>query len=229
MKYIVIGLGNYGGMLAEELTALGHEVIGVDNSELRVDRMKEKLATAFSLDVTDETALSVLPLRGVDIVVVAIGENFGASVRVVSLLKKNGVKHIYARAVDDLHKTVLEAFSVDRILTPEKDAARMLVQLLELNAEVEPFAVDEEHYVCKFNVPEKLVGYSVNELMLEKEFGLKIIALIRGQKAQNCLGISVLERNVANEFSEDYIIDANDAMVCYGLYKNFVRFWKSIR
>ena len=28
MKYIIIGLGNYGGVLAEELTALGHEVIG---------------------------------------------------------------------------------------------------------------------------------------------------------------------------------------------------------
>lgn len=31
MKYIIIGLGNYGGVLAEELSVLGHEVIGVDN------------------------------------------------------------------------------------------------------------------------------------------------------------------------------------------------------
>lgn len=30
MKYIIIGLGNYGGVLAEELSVLGHEVIGVD-------------------------------------------------------------------------------------------------------------------------------------------------------------------------------------------------------
>ena len=30
MKYIIIGLGNYGSVLAEELSALGHEVIGVD-------------------------------------------------------------------------------------------------------------------------------------------------------------------------------------------------------
>ena len=28
MKYIIIGLGNYGGGLAEELMAIGHEVIG---------------------------------------------------------------------------------------------------------------------------------------------------------------------------------------------------------
>ena len=27
MKYIIIGLGNYGGVLAEELSVLGHEWI----------------------------------------------------------------------------------------------------------------------------------------------------------------------------------------------------------
>ena len=158
MKYIVIGLGNYGGKLAEELTVLGHEVIGVDVREHYVDHLKDKIATAFVLDATDEIALSVLPLKSVDVVIVAIGEDLGASVRVVSLLKKNKVKHIYARAIDDVHKTVLEAFSLDRILTPEKEAARMLVQLLELNASVEPFQIDEEHYIFKFNVPAKLAG-----------------------------------------------------------------------
>ena len=41
MKYIIIGLGNYGHVLAEELSALGHEVIGADVSAGRVDSLKE--------------------------------------------------------------------------------------------------------------------------------------------------------------------------------------------
>ena len=45
MKYIIIGLGNYGHMLAEELSVLGHEVIGADVSASRVDSIKEKIAT----------------------------------------------------------------------------------------------------------------------------------------------------------------------------------------
>lgn len=81
MKYIIIGLGNYGHVLAEELSALGHEVIGADISAGRVDSLKDKIATAFVIDATDEQALSVLPLNSVDVVIVAIGENFGASIR----------------------------------------------------------------------------------------------------------------------------------------------------
>lgn len=46
MKYIIIGLGNYGRVLAEELSALGHEIIGADISESRVDSIKDKVATA---------------------------------------------------------------------------------------------------------------------------------------------------------------------------------------
>ena len=54
MKYIIIGLGNYGSVLAEELSALGHEVIGVDTNERRVDVLKDKIATSFIIDATDE-------------------------------------------------------------------------------------------------------------------------------------------------------------------------------
>ena len=228
MKYIIIGLGNYGGVLAEELSVLGHEVIGVDMNEHRVDALKDKMATSFILDATDEQSLSVLPLKDVDVVIVAVGENFGASVRVVALLKKKGVKHIYARAVDEVHKTVLEAFNPESILTPEQDAARSLVQLLDLHVHVESFPVDEEHYVMKFKVPSSLVGYKVSDLSLEKEFDIKIIALIKGKKVLNSLGISVLEHRVDNHFEEDYLLEEEDRLVCYGLYKNFMNFWKAL-
>ena len=229
MKYLIIGLGNYGGVLAEELTALGHEVVGVDSEELQTERYKDKVATTYVLDATDEMALSVLPLNGVDIVIVAIGENFGASVRIVSLLKKRNVKHIYARAVDEVHKAVLDAFSLDRILTPEKDAARLLVQLMELDAEVEHFSIDENNYVFKFSVPAKLIGYKINELSIEQEFGIRIISVIMGKQISNILGISKVEKVSTMTFPEDYALGQDDGLVCYGQYSDFIKFWKSVK
>lgn len=229
MKYLIIGLGHYGSMLAMELTAMGHEVAGVDGDSLHVDSVKDRMAASFVLDATDETALSVLPLKSVDAAIVTIGDNFGASVRIVSLLKKLKVKRIYARAVDEVHKAVLEAFSIDRILTPEQDAARLLAQQLELDGGAELFQIDENTYVFKFVVPSKLVGYHLNELNLEQEFGIKLISLIKGKQVQNFLGISVFEREVSNAFPEDYALQQGDGLVCYGSYSRFMQFWKSVR
>jgi trk system potassium uptake protein len=228
MKYIIIGLGNYGRILAEELSVLGHEVIGADISESRVDIIKDKIATAFVIDATDEISLSVLPLNSVDVVIVAIGENFGASVRVVALLKQRQVKYIYARAIDAVHKAVLEAFGLEKILTPEEESARSLVQLLDFGTKIESFRVDEDYYVMIFRVPEKFVGYLANELNLDQEFCLKVLALKRAEKVNNFLGISMLESSVVNKLPQDDKIQPDDELVCYGRYHDFQAFWKAL-
>ncbi len=228
MRYIIIGLGNYGSVLAKELTQLGNEVIGADNNPHRVDALKDKLSTAFIIDATDEVSLSVLPFSDVDVVIVTIGEDIGASIRTIALLKQRKVKHIYARAIDSVHKAVLEAFNLDRILRPEQDAARQLVWLLELGINVETFQVDEEYYVFKFPIPASLVGFHVNDFKLEQEFGMKILALKRVSTVQNFLGVSLLEKSVANELPDDATLQENDELVCYGRYKDFQAFWKAI-
>ena len=40
MNFIIIGLGNFGASLAKKLTALGHDVIGVDKEIEKVDDSK---------------------------------------------------------------------------------------------------------------------------------------------------------------------------------------------
>ncbi len=228
MKYIIIGLGNYGSVLAEELTILGNEVIGVDADPNRVETIKDKIATSFILDATEYESLKMLPVCTVDVVIVAIGENFGASIKVVALLKRLRAQHIYARAVDDVHKSVLEAFELDNILTPEKEAARNLVKLLELNIRIESLRLDKEHYVMKFRIPKKLEGHTIKDLDLDKGFGLKLVALLNEQRAHNFIGVSVVQQKVNGLVAEDYKLQVNDQLVCFGAYKNFMSFWKAL-
>ncbi len=228
MKYIIIGLGNYGSVLAEELTILGHEVIGVDIDENRVETIKDKIATSFILDATEHESLKILPICTVDMVIVAIGENFGASIKVVALLKMLKAQHIYARAVDDVHKSVLEAFELDNILTPEKEAARNLVKLLNLNIRLESLRIDKEHFVMKFKIPQRLIGYTIPELALEEEFNIKLISLLKGKRINNFIGISVMQQRVVEHIDDNYKLEVDDQLVCYGEYKNFMSFWKAI-
>ena len=122
----------------------------------------------------------------------------------------------------------MEAFGLDRILTPEEDAARGLVHLLEFGADIETFRVDSNYYVVNFTVPEKFIGYNVNELKLDSEFGLKLLALKRAETLKNCLGISFTEHDVVNELPDDDRIQAGDRLVCYGRYRDFQKFWKAL-
>lgn len=125
MKYLVIGLGNFGKTLAKELTDRGHDVIGVDNNEHCVDEIKDCISVAYILDATERMALQALPLDEIDCAVVAIGQSMDYSLRAVAALKELSVKKIYARALDSTHKSILSAMSIQKIFMPESYAARI--------------------------------------------------------------------------------------------------------
>jgi trk system potassium uptake protein TrkA len=76
MKFIVIGLGNFGASVAKRLTALGHDVIGVDKEIDKVEFFKDTINNTVSMDITDIHALKTLPLKTVIWVIVCIGDDF---------------------------------------------------------------------------------------------------------------------------------------------------------
>jgi K+ transport systems, NAD-binding component len=125
MRYLIIGVGNFGKSLAVQLTNYGNEVIVVDNNPLQIEYIKDKVAGAYIFDATETFALSSLPLKEIDVAIVAIGKNMSASLRTVVILKNLKVKVIYARAFDEIQESVLKAIGDINILTPEVEAAKM--------------------------------------------------------------------------------------------------------
>lgn len=228
MKYLVLGLGSFGSVLATELSALGHEIIGADTDESRVEHIKDKIATAYRIDATDSLSLASLPLQNIDVVIVAIGEDFGASIKVVALLKQLGVKQIYARAIDSVHKTILEAFNITRILTPESDSAHILAQSMDLGVNVEAFQIDEQYYVLKFKTPKNLIGLDANTLPLESEFNIKVLGIKSPKVGSNFLGISVVTTEIVSIPPEGMTLGEKDELVCYGKYKDFQKLWRAM-
>lgn len=228
MKYLVIGLGIYGANLAIDLTDMGHEVVGVDNSESNVEAVKDYISTAYIVDASDEQALSVLPLKSVDVVIVAIGENFGASVKTVALLKKIGVKHIMARAIDPLHESILEGLDVERILTPEQWAASQLVKEFELGPKVETLSINEDSYVMKFVAPKYFVGLKYLELDLPRRFNLSLIVATRKEDDTNMLGMKHTRQDVIDTTSPDETVTDGDMFTCYGTSQDFMAMMKKV-
>lgn len=228
MRYIVIGLGIYGENLARDLTEMGNEVIGVDFNKNHVDAIKDNVSTVYHLDSTEETALAALPLDNVDVVIVAIGENFGASIKTVALLKKAGVKHIYARAIDKLHEAILQSFEIDAILTPEQRAAEEFASELEFGCAMTALPVDDEHIVAKITAPEGLVGQLYADLNLESRYEIRLVAATRPRMRRNVLGIERPSNQVLSlgDDSQEKV-EASDVFTLYGLRKKIREFYKS--
>ncbi len=221
MKYLIIGLGIYGSNLAIDLTRLGHEVIGADNNRSNIEAIKDYVSTVYVIDSTEESSLGVLPLDNVDIVIVAIGENFGASIKTVALLKKMGVRHIYARAIDKIHESILEGFEIDRIITPEQRAAADLTHEMELGTGVTSIEIDSQNYILNFKAPEFLIGIPYRELDLESDYNLRLIAVTRPVPTRNILGISHREDTVIDINDEDIKVEDGDKLTVFGTKKSY--------
>ncbi|BFM03845.1 hypothetical protein Psyaliredsea_24920 [Psychrobacter alimentarius] len=120
MKYIIVGLGNFGSSLGIALTRQGHEVIAIDSSMQKVEAYKEVISHTICMDATDEYTVKGLPISDTDIVIVAIGEDQGENVMVTALFKTLKAKRLISRSINPLHEKVLQAIGVDDLIHPEK-------------------------------------------------------------------------------------------------------------
>jgi len=75
-QFAVIGLGRFGGSVANTLSEMGYEVLAIDQDPQRVQDFSQVVTHAVEADSTDENALKALGIRNFDVVVVSIGEVF---------------------------------------------------------------------------------------------------------------------------------------------------------
>lgn len=228
MRYLILGLGIYGSNLALDLTDMGHEVIGVDNRQANVEALRDSISSVYRVDVTDETALSLLPINNVDLVIVTIGENFGASIKVVAMLKRMQVKHIYARAIDTLHESILQGFNIDRIITPEQRAAKDLSYEMALGAKALSMKVDDENFVLRTVLPSSFEGLKYSDIEFMKSYRLQLISVARPQTKSNAIGIKHETLKKVDLSDPDLVAKKGDEIVCLGTRKAFFSFFRAL-
>lgn len=177
MKYIVIGLGFFGSSLASQLTSQGNEVIGIDRRSERADELKDKITNVMIMDCTKPNALAALPLSDVDAVIVAVGEDIGSSVLILSMLKKQKVKRIIGRAINPLHQNILGELGIEEIIHPEEDTATELTAMLMVQNAVNTMIVNDTIIIAELKVPNAYVGHTLEAVNLENRFGIRPVAV----------------------------------------------------
>ncbi len=226
MKFLIIGLGNFGSALAINLTKLGHEVFGVDSDISKVEQYKGQISHTMQIEVNDLVSAQNLPYKEVDVVVIAIGEDFGASVLTTALFKRLGVKKIIARGISDLHVNILEALQVDEIIMPEEDAANRLAFSLGVKGVLGAFEISGEYAIVDVKVPEVFVGRTVQETGIRNKYHLNIITIKRWTNEKNFLGIVRKKGALIGVVKPDTVLQENDELIVFGKKSDIKRFLK---
>ncbi len=224
MKFIIIGLGYFGGKLATLLTQQGHEVIGIDNRYDRIEELKDSISIVMEMDTTSENAVKSLPLEDTDAVVVAIGEDFGSSILTLAILKNLEVKRIIGRAISPVHQRILGQMGIREIVHPEEEAAFSVSSVLQLKSALKITELDSENVIAELNIPEKYQGHNLESIDLQKRFDLKLIAVKTLSRAGKVISLQPQSYETQFYYNPQFSLSENDILVVAGKPGNIKKF-----
>ncbi|SLN36266.1 potassium channel family protein [Roseisalinus antarcticus] len=176
----VLGLGNFGAVIASELARFGNDVIGIDVDRRIVSDQADKLGQALILDARDEAALREAGIADCDAAVVAMATNIEVSILSVMNLKLLGVRTIWAKAVSRTHHRILSKLGVDRVIHPEEEMGRTIAQMIHNPLIRDLASLGNGNYVVNFIVPPSLAGKRVEDLDLPSRHEVRAIGVMRG-------------------------------------------------
>jgi len=177
-QFLVIGLGRFGASVAATLTEAGHSVVGIDQSEDRIQRISEEIADVIKCDATDADILESMGISDYEAVIVCIGEKYiQNSILVTLLLKEKGAKKIIAKAGTKTQGRVLSKVGADIIVYPEKDMGERVARNLVSSHIIDFLRVSPDVSIIEIPVPEMLVGKNLIELNLRHRYGVTIISI----------------------------------------------------
>lgn len=175
----IIGLGRFGISLAKELGPSKTQVIAIDRSTNLINEVKEYVDLAVKLDSTDQSALVSQGIDKVDVLVVAIGENFEAALLTTVIAKKLGIPEIICRAQSRYHAEIFLQIGATKVIQPEKESGIHLAHQLA-NPHLNDFLTLAEGFsLVELTAPTQFVGQSLLSLNLRKEYEVNLVFIKR--------------------------------------------------
>ena len=180
-SFMGIGLGRFGTAVAEELYALGHEVLAIDREEGCAQRVSEIVTHTIIADAKDESVLQSIGVRNFDGVIICMTD-IEDSVMIALMLKDMGAKYIIAKSKSKQHSRMLELIGVDRIVFPEQDMGVRLAQTISSRRALDFIELSPDYAIVELPLPNVWQDKTLAEIGVRKQFGINVLAVRRGEK-----------------------------------------------
>lgn len=175
---VVIGLGRFGGAVAESLTQLGHDVLAIDQNAELVQEWSGRLTHVVQANTTSVEALQQLGCGHFGHAVVAIGSDIEASVLTVLALTDIGVPDIWAKAVTSRHGRILERTGAHHVVYPEASMGERVAHLVT-GKMIDFIEFDDGFAIVKTRAPREVTGKTLAESALRTQHGVTIVGVKR--------------------------------------------------
>jgi len=215
-KVAVIGIGNFGAHLAVTLAKQGAEVLEIDSSMDRLEDIKDKVTYTVRLDSTEEKALRDQGLTELDAVIVAIGDDFEATLLTIVALQNIGVKRIIARATTKTHERILRHLGIEEVISPAVEAAERLADSLMYRGVIDSLELSSDYSIVEVSAPEAFIGKSLGELQLRETFDVNLITIKRVEQEPRLLGLrSRTVEKILGIPTPDMVVQRGDVLVLF--------------
>lgn len=210
-QFIIIGIGKFGESIATNLYKMGHDVLAVDIDEERVQYIANKVTHAVQADATEEGTLEALGVKHFDGAVVTIGESVQASILIIMLCKELGIRHVLAKAQNELHAKVLYKIGADRVVFPERDMGLRVAHSLVSTSFLDYIELTPDYSIVELKAAKDWKGKSLKDLNVRAEYGINIMAIKQDDKV------------VVSPAADD-TIQRDDVLVVIGKARDINRF-----
>ena len=209
---LLIGLGRFGRHVAQQLNLLGHQVMGVDINEERVNSLLDCLTSAQIGDSTNTEFLRSLGVGNYDLSIVAIGGDFQSSLETTSSLKELGAKFVVSRAERDIQAKFLLRNGADEVVYPEKQVAEWTAIRYSSDHILDYIELDKTHSIFEVSVPQDWLGKNIRDLDVRRRYNVTIMAV----KEDGKINVSVAPDRLLTDRQTLLVVGENkDLQKCF--------------
>ena len=101
-SFLLIGIGKFGRTLGEKMLSMGDEVTIVDKNEDVINALAPKYTNSFIVNCMNIDSLRLMDIPSYNACIVAISDDFQASLEITSNLKDLNAKKIISRAATEI-------------------------------------------------------------------------------------------------------------------------------
>ena len=177
-RILVIGLGNFGTVLAEQLHEQGHEVVAVDERPDVIDAIGPRVSRALVGDATKRVVLEEAGAPQADAAVVSTGDDLAASVLTLLALRDIGVSSVFVKVHSAEHARIANALGAEESVFPEHESALALASRISARTPLLKYVqLGKELSLQEMAVPAEWNGKTLRELGLPQRYHAQVVAV----------------------------------------------------